>query len=76
MFALEAQEGRLFKPLAYAKTYAMAAAALLAVTLVPVLVGFWVRGRISAADRNPLSRPAVEAGLVLFSPFPGWCVRY
>ena len=73
VFALEAQEGRLFKPLAYAKTYAMAAAALLAVTLVPVLVGFWVRGRISVADRNPLSRVAVEVGLVVFQF--SWLVR-
>ena len=44
VFALEAQEGRLFKPLAFAKTYAMAAAAILAVTLTPVLVGYWVKG--------------------------------
>ncbi|MCY4059960.1 MAG: CusA/CzcA family heavy metal efflux RND transporter, partial [Gammaproteobacteria bacterium] len=73
VFALEAQEGRLFKPLAYAKTYAMAAAALLAVTLVPVLVGFWVRGRISLADRNPISRAAVEVGLVVFAF--SWLVR-
>ena len=73
VFALEAQEGRLFKPLAYAKTYAMAAAALLSVTLVPVLVGFWVRGRISVADRNPLTRVAVEFGLVMFAF--SWLVR-
>ena len=50
VFTLEAQEGRLFKPLAFTKTYAMAAAALLSVTLVPVLVGYWVRGRIPARD--------------------------
>ena len=56
VFALEAQEGRLFKPLAFTKTYAMAAAALLAVTLVPVLVGFCVRGRIRPSARNPVSR--------------------
>ena len=73
VFALEAQEGRLFKPLAYAKTYAMAAAALLAVTLVPVLVGFWVRGRISLADRNPISRATVEVGLTVFAF--SWLVR-
>ena len=73
VFALEAQEGRLFKPLAYAKTYAMAAAALLAVTLVPVLVGFWVRGRISLAGRNPISRAAMEVGLVVFAF--SWLVR-
>ena len=56
IFTLEAQEGRLFKPLAYTKTYSMAAAALLAVTLVPVLVGYWVRGRILPERKNPMSR--------------------
>ena len=53
VFALEAQEGRLFKPLAFAKTYAMAGAALLAVTLVPVLVGFAVPGQDRADDKEP-----------------------
>ena len=56
VFTLEAQEGRLFKPLAYTKTYAMAAAALLSITLVPVLTGFWVRGRILPEHKNPLNR--------------------
>ena len=56
VFALEAQEGRLFKPLAFTKTYAMAAAALLAVTLVPVLVGYWVRGKILPEEKHPVSR--------------------
>ena len=56
VFALEAQEGRLFKPLAFTKTYSMAASAFLAVTLVPVLVGYWVRGRIRPEKRNPLNR--------------------
>lgn len=56
VFALEAQEGHLFKPLAYTKTYAMAAAAGLAVTLVPVLMGYLVRGRIRAEQNNPLNR--------------------
>ena len=56
VFALEAQEGRLFKPLAFTKTYAMAAAAGLAVTLVPVLMGYLVRGRIRAERDNPLNR--------------------
>src|SRR5690606_29093215 len=46
VFTREAQEGRLFKPLAFTKTYSMAAAALLSVTLVPVLMGYWIRGRI------------------------------
>jgi Cu(I)/Ag(I) efflux system membrane protein CusA/SilA len=56
VFTLEAQEGRLFGPLAFTKTYAMAAAAGLAVTLVPVLMGYWIRGRIPDEGRNPLNR--------------------
>src|SRR5262249_30498898 len=56
IFALEAQEGRLFKPLAYTKTFAMAAAALLSVTLVPALMVLFVRGRIIPEHRNPLNR--------------------
>ncbi len=56
VFTLEAQEGRLFAPLAYTKTYAMAAAAGLAVTLVPVLMGYFIRGRIPREETNPLNR--------------------
>ena len=56
VFALEAQEGRLFKPLAFTKTYAMAAAAGLSVTLVPVLMGYLVRGKIRPEATNPLNR--------------------
>jgi len=56
VFTLEAQEGRLFAPLAFTKTYAMAAAAGLAVTLVPVLMGYFIRGRIPAEERNPINR--------------------
>jgi Cu(I)/Ag(I) efflux system membrane protein CusA/SilA len=56
VFALEAQEGRLFSPLAYTKTYAMAASAGLAVTLIPVLMGYLIRGRIRSEAENPLSR--------------------
>ncbi|MDE2772695.1 MAG: CusA/CzcA family heavy metal efflux RND transporter [Gemmatimonadota bacterium] len=56
VFALEAQEGRLFKPLAFTKTYAMASAALLSLTLVPVLVGYWVRGNIRPPSATPLGR--------------------
>ncbi|MFQ5929354.1 MAG: efflux RND transporter permease subunit, partial [Acidobacteriota bacterium] len=56
VFTLEAQEGRLFKPLAYTKTYSMAAAAALAVTIVPVLMGYWIRGRIRSEEKNPISR--------------------
>jgi Cu(I)/Ag(I) efflux system membrane protein CusA/SilA len=56
VFTLEAQEGRLFSPLAYTKTYAMAAAAGLAVTLIPVLMGYLIRGKIPEEKRNPLNR--------------------
>jgi Cu(I)/Ag(I) efflux system membrane protein CusA/SilA len=56
VFTLEAQEGRLFSPLAYTKTYAMAAAAGLSVTLVPVLMGYFIRGRIPDEKKNPISR--------------------
>jgi Cu(I)/Ag(I) efflux system membrane protein CusA/SilA len=61
VFALEAQEGKLFAPLAFTKTYAMAAAAGLAVTLVPVLMGYLIRGRIPREDANPLSRFLIRA---------------
>ena len=56
IFTLEAQEGRLFSPLAFTKTYAMAAAAGLAVTLIPVLMGYLIRGKIPAEQANPLNR--------------------
>ena len=56
VFTLEAQEGRLFAPLAFTKTYAMAAAAGLSVTLIPVLMGYFIRGRIAPETRNPLNR--------------------
>jgi Cu(I)/Ag(I) efflux system membrane protein CusA/SilA len=61
VFTLEAQEGRLFSPLAYTKTYAMAAAAGLSVTLVPVLMGYLIRGRIPDERTNPLNRMLVAA---------------
>ena len=60
VFTLEAQEGRLFAPLAYTKTYAMAAAAGLAVTLVPVLMGYLIRGRIPEEHRNPINRWLID----------------
>ncbi|PHR58030.1 MAG: CusA/CzcA family heavy metal efflux RND transporter [Robiginitomaculum sp.] len=56
VFALEAQEGRLFHPLAFTKTYAMAAAAFLSITLVPVLMGLFIRGRITPEHKNPVNR--------------------
>jgi Cu(I)/Ag(I) efflux system membrane protein CusA/SilA len=56
VFTLEAQEGRLFAPLAFTKTYAMAAAAALSITLVPVLMGYFIRGRVTPERRNPINR--------------------
>src|SRR4051812_6854592 len=56
VFTLQAQEGRMFKPLAFTKTYSMAAAAVLSVTLAPVLMGFFIRGRIPSEEKNPLNR--------------------
>ena len=61
VFTLEAQEGRLFAPLAYTKTYAMAAAAGLAVTLIPVLMGYLIRGRLPREHDNPLNRILIRA---------------
>ena len=59
VFTLQAQEGRLFSPLALTKTYAMASAAALSITLVPVLMGFWIRGRIPSELSNPLNRALI-----------------
>jgi Cu(I)/Ag(I) efflux system membrane protein CusA/SilA len=61
VFTLQAQEGRLFAPLAFTKTYAMAAAAGLSITLVPVLMGYFIRGRILPEKRNPVSRALIAA---------------
>ena len=72
VFTLEAQEGRLFKPLAFTKTYAMAAAALLSVTLVPVLVGYWVRGKVRPAGRTPVGRLLAGA----YWPVLGFVLRF
>ena len=72
VFSLEAQEGRLFKPLAFTKTYAMAAAALLAITIVPVLMGYLIRGRILPERKNPLSRLLIW----LYRPVIEWVLRH
>jgi len=61
VFTLEAQEGRLFAPLAFTKTYAMAAAAGLSVTLVPVLMGYFIRGRVTPEHKNPINRILIAA---------------
>ena len=72
IFALEAQEGRLFAPLAYTKTYAMAAAAGLSITLVPVLMGLLIRGRVRPEHENPINR-ALLAG---YRPLLDWVLAH
>ena len=59
VFTLEAQEGRLFAPLAFTKTYAMAAAAAISITLVPVLMGYFIRGRVTPEHKNPINRALI-----------------
>ncbi len=71
VFTLEGQEGRLFAPLAFTKTYAMAAAAILSVTLVPVLMGWLIRGRIPAEQANPVNRWLTA----LYRPAIDWTLR-
>lgn len=61
VFTLEAQEGRLFAPLAFTKTYAMAAAAGLSITLVPVLMGYFIRGHVTPEHKNPINRVLIAA---------------
>jgi copper/silver efflux system protein len=72
VFTLEAQEGRLFAPLAYTKTYAMVAASLLSITLVPVLIWYLVRGRIRPENANPVNRVAAAA----YRPFLEIALRH
>ncbi|PMG78933.1 cation transporter [Shewanella sp. 10N.286.51.B7] len=77
VFALEAQEGRLFHPLAFTKTFAMAASAILAITLIPVLMGYFVRGKIPDEKKNPLSRLLIaiyEPMLRLVLKFPKFTI--
>ena len=71
VFSLQAQEGRLFSPLAFTKSYAMAGAAILSVTLVPVLMGYLIRGRIPAEQDNPLNRGLTAA----YRPAIDWVLR-
>ncbi len=72
VFTLQAQEGRLFRPLALTKTFAMAAAAVLAISVIPVLMTFFVRGRIRSEKRNPLSRILIWA----YGPFIQFVLRF
>ncbi len=71
VLALQGEEGRLFAPLAYTKTYAMGAAALLSITLVPVLLGLFVRGRLRGEQENPVNRALMAA----YRPLLAWVMR-
>ncbi|MDE2388212.1 MAG: efflux RND transporter permease subunit [Betaproteobacteria bacterium] len=71
VFALEAQEGRMFQPLAYTKTFAMAGAAMLSITLVPVLILLLIRGRVPHEEDNPLGRWMIR----WYQPVVGWVMR-
>jgi len=72
VFTLGEQSGRMFKPLAYTKTYAMGAAALLSVTLVPVLMGWFIRGKIPSEEKNPLNRLMIH----LYHPVVDFVIRW
>jgi Cu(I)/Ag(I) efflux system membrane protein CusA/SilA len=72
VFTLQAQEGRLFSPLAFTKTYAMAGAALVSVTLVPILMGYFIRGKITPEQKNPLNRLL----LWIYKPIVHLVLRY
>jgi len=72
VFALEAQEGRLFSPLAFTKTYAMGASAILAVTLIPVLMGYLIRGHIPEERKNPLNRLLIAVYRPLLATVLAW----
>jgi Cu(I)/Ag(I) efflux system membrane protein CusA/SilA len=72
VFTLQAQEGRFFKPLAFTKTYSMAAAALLSITLAPILMGFFIRGKLLPEDKNPLNRLLIW----LYHPVIDFVIRW
>jgi copper/silver efflux system protein len=72
VFTLQAQEGRLFKPLAFTKTYSMAAAALLSITLAPVLMGYFIRGRLPPEEKNPINRFLRW----VYHPLIDWVIRW
>jgi len=72
VFGLEDQEGRLFRPLAFTKTYSMAGAAIMSVTLVPILMGYFIRGRIKPEAENPVNRALIAA----YRPVLGFAMRW
>ncbi|MFQ5450440.1 MAG: efflux RND transporter permease subunit [Nitrospinaceae bacterium] len=72
VFTLEAQEGRLFQPLAFTKTFAMLFASLLSITLVPILMIFWIKGRITPESANPVNRFLIS----IYRPCVQWVMRF
>lgn len=72
VFALEGQSGKMFSPLAFTKTYAMAASAGLAITLIPVLMGYFIRGKVLAENKNPLNRLVIA----IYKPFLTFSLRF
>ena len=72
VFALTGQSGRLFKPLAFTKTYSMAAAALLGISVVPILMGYFIRGKIPPEEKNPISRVLIR----LYSPVLNFVLKF
>jgi Cu(I)/Ag(I) efflux system membrane protein CusA/SilA len=72
VFSLQAQEGRLFKPLAFTKTYSMASAALLSITLAPILMGYFIRGKLLPEDKNPINRFLIW----LYHPVIDFVIRF
>ncbi len=72
VFALAEQSGKLFKPLAFTKTYSMAAAALLGITIVPILMGYFIRGKIPPEEKNPVNRILIK----LYSPVLDFVLKY
>ena len=72
VFTLQAQEGRLFKPLAFTKTYSMAAAAVLSITLAPILMGWFIRGKIPKEEKNPINRFLIW----LYHPVIDWVIKW
>ena len=72
VFTLQAQEGRLFKPLAFTKTYSMAAAAFLSITLAPILMGYFIRGKMLPEEKNPLNRLLIW----VYHPVIDWVIRW
>ncbi|VAV88082.1 Cobalt-zinc-cadmium resistance protein CzcA; Cation efflux system protein CusA [hydrothermal vent metagenome] len=71
IFTLEGQEGRLFSPLAFTKTYAMAGAAILSITLIPILMGYFIRGKIPSEEKNPINRFLVK----IYQPALDWSLK-